>query len=162
MTPKPHTLVYSEDCSAAVSVRAFSFLGDQIFDRRTPRAALQELCLFVQPLDSSKLFIPPELRFLNGGFQDANGLVVDAKRDGEGVSILATVRQREARRVSETVRRAVDDLCNQSQSANCSRAYAGREQELDKVDRTSIGCRSQVPMKAPQRYVTRTYIMMLR
>jgi hypothetical protein len=99
---------------------------------------------------------------LNGGFQDANGLVVDAKRDGEGVSILATVRQREARGVSETVRRAVYNLCNQSQSANCSRAHAGREEELDKVDRTSIGCRSQVPMKAPQRYVTRTYIMILR
>ena len=54
------------------------------------------------------------------------------------------------------------NLCNQSQSANCSRAHAGREEELDKVDRTSIGCRSQVPMKAPQRYVTRTYIMILR
>ena len=38
---KAHRLVYSEDCSATVSVRAFSFLGDQIFDRRTPRAALQ-------------------------------------------------------------------------------------------------------------------------
>ena len=38
--------------------------------------------------------MPAELRFLNGGFQDANGLVVDAKRDGEGVSILATVRRK--------------------------------------------------------------------
>src|SRR6476659_1606466 len=81
----PLASAYAEDCSAAVNARAFSFLGDQIFDRRPPRASLQESCLFVQPLDGSELFIAAKLRFLNGGFQDANGLVVDAKRDGEDV-----------------------------------------------------------------------------
>ena len=47
--------------------------------------------LFVQSLNRCQLFVAAELCTLDGTLQDANGLVIDARRNGKGMPVFAAM-----------------------------------------------------------------------
>src|SRR5579883_3009721 len=72
--------------------------------------ALESTRRLVQPAQSRELVVVPELGAIDRPAQHAQRLVVDGEGHREGVAVLPAVRQREARRVAEARRRAVDHL----------------------------------------------------
>ena len=57
--------------------------------------------LVVKTLQGLYLLIASKLRVLDGGFQDADRLVVDLDRNRVGMSVLASMRQRKARGIEK-------------------------------------------------------------
>jgi hypothetical protein len=69
--------------------------------------ALKPTCLVIEPPQGVELLLTPELRVLNGGRKDPDRLVVDTQRHREGVPVLATMGEGEARRFVDAGRRPV-------------------------------------------------------
>jgi hypothetical protein len=70
-------------------MRTIALFGYQLFYGGTASAAFEVPGLFVEALQRAEFFVAPELRFLNGGLQHADGLVIDFERHREGMTILA-------------------------------------------------------------------------
>src|SRR5262252_10779830 len=86
-------------------------LRDQLLDRRTRSASLDQSGLLIEPPQRTKFFFPPQFRSMNGGLQHAYCLVVNPQRHWKGMSVFASMRERESRRVSEAVWGSMNDLC---------------------------------------------------
>ena len=70
-------------------MREIALFGYQLFHGGTGSVAFELAGLFVEALQRAELFIASELRFLNGGLQHVDGLVIDFQRHREGMTILA-------------------------------------------------------------------------
>ena len=66
-----------------------------------PRRFVLAGALVVKTLQGLYLLIASKLRVLDGGFQDADRLVVDLERNRVGMSVLASMRQRKARGIEK-------------------------------------------------------------
>src|SRR5690349_17395047 len=84
----------AEHAAAAIGMRHPAFLGDIIIHRRPLLAPLDPPRLIVQPPDRGKLLLAAEPGIADGGFQHADGLVVDLQRHGEGMPVLAAMGER--------------------------------------------------------------------
>src|SRR5712672_2840524 len=85
----------------AVRVRAVALVFHQGAERRPGDRAFQPAGLLVEPADRLQLLVASETRLADRLLENGNGLVVHAQRDGEGMTVLAAVREREPRRVGE-------------------------------------------------------------
>src|SRR5688500_2547308 len=97
----------TENAAAAELVRAAPLLGNHLVHRRSRRLALEHARLRIEAADRLQLLLAAELRVAHRGLEHADGLVEHARGHGEGVAILAAVRQREARGIGEAAGRAV-------------------------------------------------------
>src|SRR5215471_16393966 len=113
---------------AAVAVGLLSFMPDQLLDRRTRSASLDQSGLLIEPPQRTKFFFPSQFRSMNSGLQHAYCLVVNPQRHWKWMSVFASMRERESRRVSEAVWGSMNDLCNHCQGAHRSGSHSGREQ----------------------------------
>src|SRR3569833_1927537 len=89
--------------------------------------------LFIQPSDRGQLFIAAKLCTLDRTLEYANGLVIDACRNGKRMSILAAVSEGIAGRIIETAGSAVYDFRDERQSQHGTGPHLGREQQFSKV-----------------------------
>ena len=55
-------------------------MPDQLPDRRTRNASLNQPRLLIEPPQRTKFFFPSQFRIMNGGLQDAYCLVVNPQR----------------------------------------------------------------------------------
>ena len=76
------------------------------------------------------------------------------------MAVLAAVRQREARRIGEAVRRAVHHLRDQRQRMDRARADARHQQQLGEVGRAGVGRRGERAVQAAQDHVLRPHVVM--
>src|SRR5215469_13676409 len=95
---------------AAVVMRLMSFLRDQLLDRRTRSASLDQSGLLIEPPQRTKFFFPPQFRSMNGGLQHAYCLVVNPQRHWKGMSVFASMREREPCGVREAIRGSVNNF----------------------------------------------------
>ena len=123
----------SKNAAAAKGMREPPLLGDQIRQGRSGRASFDPPGLVVEPLDRSEDVVPPEPGLLHRRLHDVDRLVIDPERDREGMAVLAAMGERKARRIGETVRRAVNDFGHHRQRAHRPRADARHEQQFGKV-----------------------------
>src|SRR5499427_10463241 len=96
---------------ATVVVRLPPLLRDQLLDRGPRSVSLDQSGLLIEPPQRTKFFFPPQFRSTNGGLQHAYCLVVNPQRHWKGMSVFASMRERESRRVSEAVWGSMNDLC---------------------------------------------------
>src|ERR1700710_681818 len=94
--------------------------------------------LFVQPLNRRQLFVAAELCTLDGTLQYPNGLVIDTRRNGERMSILATMGEGIASRITEAARSAMHDLGDERQRLHGAGANLGCQQQFSKVFRAVL------------------------
>ena len=66
------------------------------------------------------------------------------------MAVLAAMRQREARRIGEAVRRAVDDLGHHRQRTHGARADARHQQQLGEIGRAAVGRGGEIAVQAAQ------------
>jgi hypothetical protein len=99
---------------------------------------------------------------LHGGFQHADGLIIDLDRHRVGVPVLAAMGQREPRRIGEAIRRAMHHLGHHRQRLYGAGADAGRQQQLRKIYRTAFGRRRQRAVQAAGEDVAGAHIMVRR
>ena len=135
-------------------------LGDQIRQGRSGRASFDPSGLVVEPLDRSEDVVPPEPGLLHRRLHDLDRLVIDPERDREGMAVLAAMGERKARRIGETVRRAVNDFGHHRQRAHRPRADARHEQQFGKVGWSPIRGRREARVKARRQYIARADVMM--
>jgi hypothetical protein len=69
-------------------MRELKFVMDELLDGRADGMAFKLAGLLVQPPQSSKLFLPAELRLLHCGLQHLDGFVIDLYRHRERMAIL--------------------------------------------------------------------------
>ena len=85
---------------------------------------------------SAEFLVLAELRLLDGGFEDANGLVINLQGHGVGVAVLPAMCERESRRIGETAWGAVNDLSDHGKRLNCAGTHPGCEKQLREI----LGC----------------------
>ena len=78
------------------------------------------------------------------------------------MAVLPSMRQREARRILETVRCAMHDFCHHRQGLDRARPQAGRQQEIREVGWPSIGRGCQRAVQTANEDIFRTHIVMRR
>ncbi len=78
------------------------------------------------------------------------------------MTILATMGERESRRVAKAVGRAMDHLRHHRQRLHGAGADAGRQQQVREIDRAAFGGGSQGAVQAAGEHVARAHIMMRR
>ena len=122
---------------------------------------LEQPRLLVEPFQCPQFLLPSEPGVTNGGLQHAYRLVVDAKRHGKRVPVLATVRERKSSRVGEAVWGSVHDLGDHGQRAHGTRSHAGSEQKLCEIGWAAIGGRSQIAVEPLRVHVAGANIVML-
>ena len=79
-----------------------------------------------------------------------------------GVAVLAAMREREARRIGEAVRRAVHHLGDQRQRMHRARADARHQQQVGEVGRAGIGRGGERAVQAAHDHVLGPHVVMLR
>jgi hypothetical protein len=99
-------------------MRLFSFMPDQLPDRRTRNASLDQSGLLIEPPQRTKFFFPSQFRRMNGGLQHAYRLVVNPQRHWKGMSVFASMREGEPRGVGEAIRGTVHYLGDHGQRAH--------------------------------------------
>ena len=114
-------------------MRLRALLRKQALERRAFRRPFQLARFPVELLQCRQLLVLAELGALHGRFKNTDGFVVHFERDRKRMPVLAAVGDREACRIAEPARRAVDDLGDQRQRPYRSRPDAGREQEIGKI-----------------------------
>src|SRR6516165_1305178 len=103
---------------AAVVMRLLSFMRDQLPDRRTRSASLDQSGLLIDPPQGIKFLFPSQFRSMNGGLQHAYCLVINPQRHWKGMSVFASMREREPRGVGEAIRGTVHYLGDHGQRAH--------------------------------------------
>ena len=125
-------------------MRLLSFMRDQLPDRRTRSASLDQSGLLIDPPQGIKFLFPSQFRSMNGGLQHAYCLVVNPKRHRKGMSVFASMRERESRRVGEAVRGSVNNFGDHRQGADGPGSHSGSQEQFRKVGWPAIGCRCKV------------------
>lgn len=143
-------------------MRAVKLLGDKILDGRTAGMALKLAGLLVQPPQGPKLFIPAELRLLHGRLQHLDGLVIDLDGYRKRTAVLSAMSNREASRVGDPVRRAIDGLGHQREGLHGPSTNAWRQQQIGKILRSAVSGGGEISMKPPCDHVAAPDIVMGR
>jgi hypothetical protein len=126
-------------------MRALSFFHDQLVNARTCSVMLEQPGLLIEPLQRPQLLLPSESGVTNGGFQHAYRLVVNPKRHGERVPILATVSERKSSRVGEAERGSMHDLGHHGQGAHGPRSHSRSEQQVGEVGWPTSAAAAKLP-----------------
>src|SRR5947207_5789864 len=113
-------------------------------------AGLQGAGLIVEGTDGDEVVVVTELGGVDSLTKDADGFVVDAEGNGKRVTVLAAVREGEARGIGEAAGSAVDDLRDHGQRFDGAPADARDEQELFEVRGAPFGCRTEARVEASQ------------
>src|SRR5215831_6032553 len=111
----------------AIAVRAGALVGDQRIEAGAAGMALERARLSIEAAQGTELLVAAESGALDRRFEHADGLVIDLERHRERLAVLAAMRKREPRRVTETIRRAVHHLGHHGERPHRARADAGRE-----------------------------------
>src|SRR5205085_4950525 len=93
----------AEHAAPAVRSRTRALLCDHHLHRWPGCVAFEPAGLPVEPLQGGELLYVPELCLANGGFEHANGLVIDLERHRKRLAVLAAMRKRKARRIAEPI-----------------------------------------------------------
>ena len=123
---------------------------------------LQAAGLFIKTSHSAEFLVLAKLRFLDGGFEDANGLVIDLQRHRVGMTVLPTMCEREPRRIGETAWGAVNDLSDHGKRLNCAGAHPRCEKQLREILGCALSRRRKIAVETARMNVAGTDIVMSR
>jgi len=158
----PLRLAIVEDGAPAVLLAARHVVRDVILERRRRRYRFHAPRFVVEPADRRHALVVAEPGRVDGAAHDRDRLIVHAQRHGEGMAVLAAVREREARRIGEAARRAVHDFGDGGERLDGARAEPGRHQQIREVDRRALGRRREGAAQSAQEHVRRPHVMMVR
>ena len=111
-------------------------LAGDVFVEVGPRGRRFEAArLFVEAPDGIEFFGAPEARGCDRLFQDRDGPVVHAQRDGEGMAVLAAMREGKAGRIAEAAGRSMEHLCDRRERLHRPGTDTGLQQQLGEIAR---------------------------
>src|ERR1044072_5398123 len=116
--------------------------------------------LFIKTLDRRKFFGMPQLRATDRTLHHIDGAIVDLQRHRIGMSIFATMRDRESGRVTEPIRRSMNYLSDHRQGTNGARADAGHEKELREISWSAVSGSCQIAVQTTSDHVLAPKIVM--
>src|SRR3954451_5469894 len=128
-------------------------MGDEGLERWPPRRTLELARLVIEALQGLHFLVAPELCVLHRRFEHTDGFVIDLDRYGIGMAVLAAMRQREAGRIGEAVRRAMHDFGDHRQRTHRAQTDARRQQQLRKIDWPALGRRGERAVQATAEYI---------
>ena len=91
----------SEHAATAVFMRVLALLRDHVLHGRAPAVAFESPRLVVEALERAELFFLSELCVADGGLENPDGLIIDAKRHRKRMPVLAAVSKGEPGRIAE-------------------------------------------------------------
>ena len=138
----------AEHAASAILVRAHTLIGKQRLYRRPSGVPLQLTGLHIEAPDRREFFGVAKLCPVYRGLQHADSAVVDLQRHGIGMPVLATMSDRESRRVAEAIGRAMDDLGDLGERSDSPGADARDQQEFREILRTAFSGSRQIAVQA--------------
>src|SRR5260370_1194697 len=96
----------AKHAASAVGMRHRKLLRSEEGEGGPLHMPFQLASLRVEALEGCEFFLRSQLRFLDGRFQNTEGVIVDFQRYREGVPVLAAMRIGKPRRITEAAGRA--------------------------------------------------------
>ena len=116
----------------------------------------------IEPLEATELVGVTQLRRIERTPQHGDRFIVDLERDGEGVTVLAAMRECEARGIVESGRRAVHDFRDERERLQRARPELLEQQEGREVAQVAFVRERQHGAEPLLVDVRRTHIVMRR
>nr|WP_240320663.1 hypothetical protein [Sphingomonas crusticola] len=125
------------------------------------RFAFQLAGLRIQPPDRGQFFGLSQLGPVDRALHHRNRAVVNLDRDRKGMAVLAAMGEREARRIAEPARRAMDHFRHHRQRPHGAGANAGNQQQFGKILRSPLRCGRKIAVQPPRDHVLAAYVVMI-